>query len=270
MSLRNLVKTRTYRERAQPSAREHLGLLEKKKDYVLRAKDFHRKEDALKSLREKASFRNPEEYYFGMANTKVQDGVHQKKAAAQHSFDELRAFKKEDEGYLAAKHASEAHKIERLQSSLHMLDAPLQNKHTIFADDDEDAHALDPASRGKTPAEAASVPPVRKHKKRHLASGKGQDVQQQEEGETLDEARVSSSGGGGTKLKKAARLKLEKARARQYSELEQRRERHRKMGTTLQRIGIEKALMGKGARRKIKKGGDGAPRQFKWKQRRSK
>ena len=69
--MKNLVKTRTYRERSQPIARKKLGLLEKKKDYKLRAVDFHRKTDAIKTLKEKASFRNPEEFYYKMANTKT-------------------------------------------------------------------------------------------------------------------------------------------------------------------------------------------------------
>ena len=49
-SLKNLVKTRTYRERSQPKARAKLGMLEKHKDYKLRAVDFHRKEDALQKM----------------------------------------------------------------------------------------------------------------------------------------------------------------------------------------------------------------------------
>ena len=108
MSMRNLLKTRTYRERSQPAARQHLGLLEKKKDYKLRAKDFHRKEDAIQKLREKASFRNPDEYYFGMAHTKVEGGVHRKAAAEQPTQDELKSFKKEDAGYLMVKQTAEA------------------------------------------------------------------------------------------------------------------------------------------------------------------
>ena len=69
-SLKNLVKTRTYRERSQPKARAKLGTLEKHKDYKLRAVDFHRKEDALQKMKEKAALKNPDEFYFNMVRTK--------------------------------------------------------------------------------------------------------------------------------------------------------------------------------------------------------
>ena len=276
-NLRNLVKTRTYRERSQPKAREHLGLLEKKKDYVLRAKDYHRKEDALQKLREKASFRNPDEYYFNMANSKMEGGVHRKAAKQQPSHDELRNFKKEDASYLMLKQTAEARKIEKLRASLHMLDAPLQNKHTFFANDETSARALDPTGHGTTAAEAAALPPVKRSKKRR------REQQQQEEeeeevggGSSDDEEEVGESGGTKRKKKpyvsKRDRAKLETSRAAQYSELEQRVERHSKMAKALERIGMEKALMGKGARRKLKPkpGQEGAPRKFKFKQRRTK
>ena len=74
MSLQNLVKARTYKERSQPAARAGLGLLEKHKDYKLRAQDYHKKQDALNTLREKAAFKNPDEFYFKMASTKTVDG----------------------------------------------------------------------------------------------------------------------------------------------------------------------------------------------------
>jgi hypothetical protein len=77
-SLRKVAPRRTHRERAQPASRKKLGLLEKHKDYVLRARDYHRKEKRIKSLREKARDRNPDEFYFGMINkkTKVTTATH--------------------------------------------------------------------------------------------------------------------------------------------------------------------------------------------------
>ena len=65
-SYRNLVNRREHRERSQPAKRRRLGLLEKHKDYVLRARDFHRKERAITNLKRKADERNPDEFYFGM------------------------------------------------------------------------------------------------------------------------------------------------------------------------------------------------------------
>ena len=64
---------RTHRERAQPVARSKngVGLLEKHKDYVARARNYHAKQAHLKQLMEKARFRNPDEFYFKMIATKT-------------------------------------------------------------------------------------------------------------------------------------------------------------------------------------------------------
>ncbi|CAK8543672.1 unnamed protein product [Lathyrus sativus] len=77
-SLRNIIPRRNYKERAQPASRERCGVLEKHKDYVIRAKAFHKKQDTIRKLKEKALNRNPDEFSFKMISSRLVDGVHRK------------------------------------------------------------------------------------------------------------------------------------------------------------------------------------------------
>ena len=70
-SLRNAVRRREHKERSQPKARQRYGLLEKHKDYVVRAKNYNEKKKKLKSLKEKAFARNPDEFYFKMLTSRT-------------------------------------------------------------------------------------------------------------------------------------------------------------------------------------------------------
>lgn len=145
-SLRNALPRRAHKERSQPEARKKFGLLEKHKDYIVRAKAFHKKEDALKKLSEKAAFRNPEEFYFKMVNTRTVEGVH--RAAIEdnkYTHEELMLMKTQDIGYILQKIQSEKKKIERLTSvlhSVHALEKQPVNKHIFYADDREEVKEI--------------------------------------------------------------------------------------------------------------------------------
>lgn len=112
-SLRNAEKQRSagreHKERGQLRSRAKLGLLEKHKDYVLRAKDYHRKEKRIASLKEKAAFRNPDEYYFGMINSQTEGGLHQgKRPSTQLDVEMVKAMTKKDISFLEMKRMQEA------------------------------------------------------------------------------------------------------------------------------------------------------------------
>lgn len=71
-SLRNSLHRRNHKERGQLSHRKRLGILEKHKDYVLRAKDYNSKKERIRKLKQRASERNKDEFYFGMVGKKTQ------------------------------------------------------------------------------------------------------------------------------------------------------------------------------------------------------
>lgn len=73
-SLRNSLHRRNHKERSQLSHRSRWGLLEKHKDYVLRARDYHAKQDRIKRMKVKASERNKDEFYFAMKNERTEVG----------------------------------------------------------------------------------------------------------------------------------------------------------------------------------------------------
>lgn len=182
MSLNKAAKSsaRTYRERHQPSERSHLGLLEKKKDYKLRAKDYGDKQAVLKHLRQKALNKNPDEFYFHMVNSKtVNGGVHRDlvsaKAKSNHSDDQIRLMQTQDYKYVSMKRVMEQRKIERLKSTLHLLDVDSRptNTHTLFVDNDTQKNTLDLAKRLETTPEMLE----RTSNRPRLSTLKSKDIQ---------------------------------------------------------------------------------------------
>ncbi|XP_022743985.1 probable U3 small nucleolar RNA-associated protein 11 isoform X2 [Durio zibethinus] len=156
-SLRNAISRRSHKERAQPSSRKKFGLLEKHKDYVVRAKAFHKKGETLRRLKEKAAFRNPDEFYFQMIKSRTVDGVHKpENQANRYSLEELMLMKTQDIGYIVQKLQSERKKIEKLTAVLHSVDNYPSNGHIYYAEDREEVRELQsqsPESRVTPPSD---------------------------------------------------------------------------------------------------------------------
>lgn len=135
-------------------------MLEKHKDYVQRAQDFHQKQRQLKRLERKAENRNPDEFRFAMENTRLDTATghtqqlasrREREHAAAHAADEQRLLQTQDIAYLEMRRAVDLHRAARLRAELHGLDEPVRGTHTLFVDDDD-------AERVRTaPAPAAAV-----------------------------------------------------------------------------------------------------------------
>jgi U3 small nucleolar RNA-associated protein 11 len=156
-SIRNAVKRKTHKERAQPSNRERFGLLEKKKDYVLRAKDHNVKKRRIQAMQEKAAFRNPDEFYFKMQSSATKQGLPTTVGTNGLDTETVMLLKSQDLNYISMKKRVDERKIEKLESSLHCISAAetagRMNKHTIFFDSDdeeEDMRRFDPAQHFDT------------------------------------------------------------------------------------------------------------------------
>ncbi|EJD03662.1 u3 small nucleolar RNA-associated protein 11 [Fomitiporia mediterranea MF3/22] len=118
-SLRNSLHRRNHKERSQVSSRARFGLLEKHKDYVLRARDYHSKQDRIKRLQQKAAERNKDEFYFGMNRQRTQGGVHvQDRGNTALPTDFIKILKTQDENYIRTMRAAGLKKIEKLKAQL--------------------------------------------------------------------------------------------------------------------------------------------------------
>lgn len=185
-SLRHVIRRREHRERSQPLARQsRFGLLEKKKDYKLRAQDYHRKQDALKIMKEKAAFRNEDEFYMNMNKTQTKNGVHILERKNTLTPKTIKIMKAQDLAYLQSQRNNDLKRIEKAKQNMHFLmeDAPetapaddddqgfadesdeeerprkkakasaLQSKHVIFVDSDKDLASFDAAAYFQTAPE---------------------------------------------------------------------------------------------------------------------
>mmetsp|Transcript_10122 Transcript_10122/g.24365 ORF Transcript_10122/g.24365 Transcript_10122/m.24365 type:complete len:300 (-) Transcript_10122:157-1056(-) len=295
-SLRNAVKRITHKERSQPQSRQKLGILEKKKDYKQRADDYHRKEDRIKTMRQKASMRNPDEFYFGMHKSKIQGGKHVTDDDYRQLDPELvRVMKSQDLSYVRMQRQKDMRRAEKLQASLQLLDegaaatgtsststTTKQRKHTVFVDTRKEAEEFDVAKHFDTVPELVGRTFNRLRKsdveKLAVSDNVGGGRSEEDEFDSEDEdGRTSSQHQQRLALKrrkKRAKLekkqakKLAKARANAYGEMEARKQRAEVMRLAEEHLVTEKLVASKGRKRKIKAAEDGRPAQYEWRRKR--
>ncbi|ORX89944.1 U3 small nucleolar RNA-associated protein 11 [Basidiobolus meristosporus CBS 931.73] len=252
-SLRNSVHRRTHRERSQPGARTKLGLLEKHKDYVLRARDYHSKQNRLKGLREKAYYKNPDEFYYKMISTKTKKGVHIAERNEKFSAEFLKLLKTQDVNYVTHLRDISKKKLDKLKESIHFLDEEgleedeemeeeeepaVKSNHLIFVDDDEQVEKFDAAKHFDTLPELMN----RKYNRPKMST-----LMTDMPNENPLEDK-----------------KIRKARENKYKELSSRMDREEKLSRLEQEFNTQKALMTKGRRKKVGVDGNGLS-VYKWK-----
>ena len=89
----------------------------------------------MKLLHKRALNRNPDEFYFHMVRSHTEDGEHIDTPKEEECTPEqLALMQTQDLKYISHKRLVESRKIEKLQSSLHLLDAEKPNKHVFFVD----------------------------------------------------------------------------------------------------------------------------------------
>lgn len=182
--MRNAIQRRSHRERAQPLERKRLGLLEKHKDYSLRAKDWNKKKATLQSLREKAAARNEDEFSYKMITrgngpgTKLSRGSDEKRdrhwtgtidgdrGNKALPIDAVRLLKTQDTGYLRTVRSVLVKEVAQLEERAALAKAflgvtELEEESEEEDDEDEDDFDFsdfDSAPKVKAPKSKAAKP----------------------------------------------------------------------------------------------------------------
>ena len=247
-SLRNAVKRITHKERAQPSDRKKLGLLEKHKDYVERSNDFKKKKKYLNTLRKKAEERNPDEFYFKMNSSKVVKGQH-KEFSNEKNLDKetIDLLKTQDLGYIIYKKAVDDKKINKIKQDIHLIGDVQPKKHTIFVDDNEQLNKFDLVQHFNTLPEF-----IDRNYNRittdQIEKGVDQDILQS----LADSQQDETSNGIAPEQGIGSGEKNKKRRSDTMDELNQRIKRAKKLNTALEELSLQRNLSrSKGARQKI-------------------
>lgn len=247
-SLRNVIPQRTHRERSQPAHRQKkYGLLEKHSDYKQRAVDYHKKSDIIKRLQLKASLRNPDEFYFGMQNTRTQHGVHTiQRYGNQYSNIENKLMKIQDINYLTYQMQHNKHRVDKLNSNLQMLterkpphtndhNNQLEPKHVVFVDNNDEQQSFTASEYFDTPSSLLS----RRYNRPRTSQINGASsiiLNKQSNNDTINYHTIKQ---------------LNTQRLHEYKNINSRLQHNNKINNTLQYLIVQKNLLQKGRRKKI-------------------
>ncbi|KAH7239319.1 small-subunit processome [Fusarium tricinctum] len=251
-SMRNAVARRPHRERAQPLERRRLGLLEKHKDYSLRAKDFNKKKKQLKNLRDKASERNEDEFYFGMLSrngpgSRIQDGkrwsgtVHGDRGNKVMDVDTVRLLKTQDIGYIRTMRQVVAKEVARLEEQV------VLTRGFDKLDEDEDENENEDSDSEFDFATAPSKPKA----PRKIVFMENEEEREETIGDQLDledeDDADKASEGGGDKKEGDPAFERAKALRRLRRQLENARKKLKALTDAEGELEIQRAKMAKTA-----------------------
>ncbi|KAF7303269.1 hypothetical protein MKEN_01291000 [Mycena kentingensis (nom. inval.)] len=276
MPLRNSLHRRNHKERSQLAHRARLGILEKHKDYVKRAKDYHSKQDKLNRLKQKAAEKNKDEFYFAMKNQSTKGGVHvADRGNVALPQDIVKVLKSQDENYVRTMRSAGLKKIDKLKAQLTAM-ADLLTPDAEDALEPEEIETLQnagilPKSKGKRRAaqRIVFVEDV-EEAKQYANSAKKRSAPSPLDEATADATSPSDLGWKVPTSKKARRTFVEDdeaeydedsdavlatdqrgTRTRLLKELSARLFRDTQLRYAEREFEMQRQLMGKGARRKI-------------------
>ncbi|KAI1345479.1 small-subunit processome [Xylaria sp. FL0043] len=254
-SLRNAVNRRVHRERDQLQDRKNrYGLLEKHKDYRLRAQDHNRKKAQLKSLRKKAEDRNEDEFYFGMlsrkgpatalsSGSKKWDGtVAGDRGNKALDIDVVRLLKTQDMAYIRSVRNVAMKEVRTLEERVIALGGDVDNLNDNEEDEDDMDMDFDFEDEPSTKKKAAS-------KSKKIVFADGQDEREakirqdmEKDSPADEEAELESANPEKLRTDQKQRL-LEKLRRR----LQNARKKQRVLAQAEQELEIQRARMAKTA-----------------------
>ena len=134
-SLRNAVKRRTHKERSQPSNRKSLGILEKHKDYVKRARFYNEKKELTRKLALEAALKNPEEFNKGMVGKSLNAFGQHFEDDEEFTDEQNRVLGDKNLAYLENLRVMLKREIKDMEQAVHFRNTSTKRRHMRFNND---------------------------------------------------------------------------------------------------------------------------------------